>query len=1182
MRIRQSPLLAALLLSEACAAMKPRVIETKFPTDDVVIASLVVEAPKDGVGDATGAIQAAIDEAAAAGGGVVFLPPGRCRLAGRLTLKEGVTLRGDFTPFGVRPSGRSEGDGLKPALQTATILMPVADKGNADGPPAITMERGTGLTHLAIWYPDQDPMKIVPYPWTIRTSEKVTGNNITIQNVALINPYQAIKIGPEWNELHTIRNVVGTPLKAGIWMDTTTDIGRVGGVAFAPDFWERCGLPGSPASGEAKAALRRFVLKEAIGLEMRRSDWEYLFDLGVSEYATCVLMRQGKQGAANAVMASSMLAGRTALRLEGLNEIGLSATGCVLGGQEHSVLAPASFNSTAQFQDCFLVGEGRLEGPGTLTLYGCAVTDLAGGAGAIKVENGQFSALNLQTSAKEARVELGKDVRRARVLWVSVGRPPTVTRLCAGDVQTATYPPHRTPQPMAIEVMGLLGQKRHPSHPRPENRHLFLVADFGAGVGEQDNTAAFAKALEAARKAGGGTVYVPAGNYRFAGEIVVPSGVELRGSFDVPHHTVSGGSVLMPTSGKGKADGTPFIRLEAKSGLRGLTIWYPEQDLRNIQPYPWAIQSLGPGCWLVDVTLGNAYQGADFWTHPSDGHVIRYLAGAVFRRGLFVSKCKGDGWVEDVQFNPHYCVRVHPSLASPFTEGKNIQGVIEYQRANLEGIVFGRCENEHVRGTFLYAAYDGIAFRDDPTPVGGTAGSPGRVEKGEDTAGQASRGTNAVVINHGTDTGSRCAVLEGSANVTFINAQLVPLGAHEVGAIIVGDSFKGKASFFNTQIWGGKTSGIIGGSGDVLIQGVNTLCGPFILKGGRVSIENAHWTRDMPVHIRVESSVESARLIANLAPNELKVDCGWARARGTEPPPTKTPRLYARCNSLAIPPTVDRFTFKTGFEEGEPQPAADAVAQQGGGLKSVSKPECRVAETEAHGGKRALRVSGVADDPAYSYVYFKLFGEAIGVAADSVLSYWIRPANERGRCVGLDLLFADGSVLRDSQAKTANGQGVHPGNPKGEVGKWTKVTIPLGQTHAGKAIAAILVAYDSRGGGGPFEAWIDDIAIESAQPAAAVAIAAKPSGGAFKGKVEIALSPPPSPLSPGEREGVRVPSAKDTAIRYSLDGLSPTAESPRYDKPIVLDQPGLWELRFAAFGPDGRPGRVFAELYEVR
>jgi len=243
------------------------------------------------------------------------------------------------------------------------------------------MERGTGLCDLAIWYPDQDPMKIVPYPWTIRTSEKATGDNITINGIHLVNPYQAIKIGPEWNELHTIRNVFGTPLKAGIWMDTCTDIGRVTGVGFGPAVWQGSGLPGSPkeeqefegyrplpegvavdavAANEAAAkkvaanpaaaeALRDFLYREGVAYEIRRSDWEYLYGIVSYGYAVGLVIRPGQQGAANAVLYGSRLDAKTALRLEGLNEAGLSVTGTALFGQDSGVHATASFNSTALF-----------------------------------------------------------------------------------------------------------------------------------------------------------------------------------------------------------------------------------------------------------------------------------------------------------------------------------------------------------------------------------------------------------------------------------------------------------------------------------------------------------------------------------------------------------------------------------------------------------------------------------------------------------------------------------------------------------------------------------------------------------------------------------------------------------------------------------------------------------------
>jgi hypothetical protein len=71
------------------AEMKPRVIQTKYPAEDIVVAlAVATEAPfnavADGTNDCTAAIQAAIDAVAKAGGGVVFLPEGRYLCKGNL------------------------------------------------------------------------------------------------------------------------------------------------------------------------------------------------------------------------------------------------------------------------------------------------------------------------------------------------------------------------------------------------------------------------------------------------------------------------------------------------------------------------------------------------------------------------------------------------------------------------------------------------------------------------------------------------------------------------------------------------------------------------------------------------------------------------------------------------------------------------------------------------------------------------------------------------------------------------------------------------------------------------------------------------------------------------------------------------------------------------------------------
>ncbi len=56
------------------------------------------------------------------------------------------------------------------------------------------------------------------------------------------------------------------------------------------------------------------------------------------------------------------------------------------------------------------------------------------------------------------------------------------------------------------------------------------VKDYGAhGDGQTDDTGPFQRALDAAHAAGGGTVFVPRGNYFFAGHLTIPDAVTLQG-----------------------------------------------------------------------------------------------------------------------------------------------------------------------------------------------------------------------------------------------------------------------------------------------------------------------------------------------------------------------------------------------------------------------------------------------------------------------------------------------------------------------------------------------------------------------------------------------------------------------------------------------------------------------------
>jgi hypothetical protein len=98
----------------------------------------------DGVADDTAAIQAAIDASFAQSSRFeIFVPPGRYRLASRLTVKQSIKLRGASHLPNIS-------NGLY-AYQTAFYI----DWGAGQNEDAIRMELGSGLEGFAFFYPGQ-------------------------------------------------------------------------------------------------------------------------------------------------------------------------------------------------------------------------------------------------------------------------------------------------------------------------------------------------------------------------------------------------------------------------------------------------------------------------------------------------------------------------------------------------------------------------------------------------------------------------------------------------------------------------------------------------------------------------------------------------------------------------------------------------------------------------------------------------------------------------------------------------------------------------------------------------------------------------------------------------------------------------------------------------------------------
>jgi RHS repeat-associated protein len=145
-------------------------------------------------------------------------------------------------------------------------------------------------------------------------------------------------------------------------------------------------------------------------------------------------------------------------------------------------------------------------------------------------------------------------------------------------------------------------------------------------------------------------------------------------------------------------------------------------------------------------------------------------------------------------------------------------------------------------------------------------------------------------------------------------------------------------------------------------------------------------------------------------------------------------------------------------------------------------------------GQSALLYSGNDTSSTTSHAYMKLFdlsSQNIVVGPNTVLSYWIYPQNSasapapvsgsNSTCVAIDMIFTDGSDLRDSGAVDQNGNQLHPAHQCGhlKLNQWNLVTSDIGARVSGKTINRIDVGYDQPANTGGYRGYLDDITLSN-------------------------------------------------------------------------------------------------------
>jgi hypothetical protein len=322
------------------------------------------------------------------------------------------------------------------------------------------------------------------------------------------------------------------------------------------------------------------------------------------------------------------------------------------------------------------------------------------------------------------------------------------------------------------------------------------VIDFGAKPDSlTDNTLAFQNAINAAM-VWGGTVFIPAGKYFIKGSLYL-KGVAVKGENQAPRSWEPfNGSILLATGGRDNENAPSLFEMRNSSSVSGITIYYPEQNVDDVHPYPWTfhIGCNSPDttvfdCTIENVTLINSYNGIHAGPNENGRHRIISVFGTVLRRGIFVESVGDIGRIENVQFHCHF-------WGSPVTKG-DFWKVFKYMQENLEAFIIGRSDWEYITNTFVFPAKIGYHFI-------------------ETKNGNWSGGCNGQFSGIAADASGCCVKVDGIQRMGLLitNGQFNSHLAGDSTQIVIGENCEGSVRFVNCGFWGPvKHNALINGNG---------------------------------------------------------------------------------------------------------------------------------------------------------------------------------------------------------------------------------------------------------------------------------------------------------------------------------------------------------------------------------
>ena len=741
--------------------------------------------------DSAGPMQKALDELNRSGGGTLYLPPGKYRLEKPLYVEGGNSIRGAASSAASWPANRP------------TILCVAFGKGDTNlvKNAAVKLRGGASLRDVAIWHPDQSFEDPEPYPASIWGDGHTSVVDVTLVNswCGFYNNHCSSMLvrGLRGTALSMERNliaIVAGEQDWGYWWDVFINHAK-GGIflTVVPDDKGERMNPGNIAAG--KVVMRNVQ----VGIEMKNVGYPgFLLTYGDIQARICCMhySKVPDYSKFHAVGIKPYYSWNAAVQVTGVKFSG-AKTLFRSDKDKDGLIYCINFNGCtfADWKDC-AISQAR----GSLVVSNCKFD----GKGAIRPgENLSQIVLSGNTFAGEAFAV----------------KPSASTVLSRDEGEKG--------------VVNLFYDIAEPKE-REFKGKVFDVLDYGATPGKvddipvKDSSPAFAAALAAAGKAGGGTVYVPSGVYRIARGLKVPSGVELRGSFEAQHYgnSTHRGTQLYAYAGKDEPASAPLVTLGPDSGVGGFTVFYPEQGVTDdssaeealrVKRYPPTVRT-APRCQVRNMAIVNAWTAIDAISVKSDGLLVTDVTGGALDAGVIVGHGTTGGLFRDVHFN--YTGWVGQGKYENHPRGddwdkKTTCGMFaDFTTRVTRGFVLCDAKDVKFHSCFCIMVAEGVSLEKDPHTGGSFKGS---------TWGLAFDANTNGIVGH-----------RGAAPKFAANCAMGVFSRQEGGYFVKTEpGFVGAIVSVNSEIWSGRSRIVyLEGGRTILSQFLSWCCYEGVVKKG--------------------------------------------------------------------------------------------------------------------------------------------------------------------------------------------------------------------------------------------------------------------------------------------------------------------------------------------------------------